>query len=194
MAERLDPGAPRARPAAVDGAAFQPTEAQVEAVFARRAEMLARPLPEAGGAGPEALVFALGAERYAFPTWQVLEVRPIGQVTRLPGTPPFVAGIVNVRGRIVPVLDLRPVFGLAPGGDAVSVLLIAGPRGDVGLVATGRPEVHPLPPGPLGELPPGAPPGLQAGYVRGVTEDLLVVLDAEALLADPRLVVQEESR
>jgi purine-binding chemotaxis protein CheW len=171
------------------------TEAQCEAMFARRAEALAAaPAAEAAGTGFEVVVFTLGRERYAFPRTQVREVRPLGQLTRLRGTPAFIAGLVNVRGRIVAVLDLRPLFGVRPdSGAAQTLVLVSHPQGDVAILATDRPAVQVLPTAELGELPAGVPSGLDPSYVRGVTPDLVIVLDAERLLANPRLVVQEDA-
>jgi purine-binding chemotaxis protein CheW len=170
--------------------------ARLAAIFARRAEELAR-LPDIDVAqdAQEALVFSLGDERYAFPTGQVAEVRPLGRLTPLPGAPAFVAGLINVRGRIVPVLDLRPLFGLpGPVDAAQAVVLMSSPRGTIGLLATDRPEVRWLAHLGLSGLPAGTPSKLDPTYVRGITSDLVVLLDAERLLADPRLVVQDETR
>lgn len=58
------------------------------------------------------VVFQLDDARFALPAASVLEVLRAVAVTRLPGAPPVVEGIVNVRGAVVPVLDLRARFGL----------------------------------------------------------------------------------
>ncbi len=176
------------------------TPEQREAIFAHRAAQLARPVSSlhatitAERAANVALVFPLAGEHYAFAGASVREVRPLGEVTPLPGTPAFVAGLMNVRGRIVPLLDLRLFFGLpaAPsdtGGE--TVVILGSPRGDVGVLTTGRPVVRVVDDS-LRAMPATAPPGLQAAYVRGVTADLIVVIDAERLLADERLMVQAE--
>jgi purine-binding chemotaxis protein CheW len=171
-----------------------PEGARQDAIFAERAEALARvPDADASREGYEALVFRLGEERYAFGSEQVLEVRPLSHLTRLPSAPAFVAGLVNVRGRIVPVLDLRPLFGLtSPPGTARSVVLVSSPRGTIGVLSTDRPEVRRLPDLELTRLPAGTPPGLDPRYVRGITPDMVVVLDAEPLLADRRVIVQDD--
>jgi purine-binding chemotaxis protein CheW len=169
--------------------------AQRDAVFACRAEELAEMAPGEGQDDDtlEVLVFALGREQYAFPATQVHEVRPVGWLTRLPGTPAFLAGLVNVRGRIVPVLDLRPVLGIAiDDSPSMSVVLVSHRNADVGLLVTDRPTVRPLRASDLREPPPGPLSGIDSSCVRGITPDLMIVLDAERLLADPRLVVQHE--
>lgn len=184
----------RARLAAAEAALGQGelTPEQRDAILARRAEALSAPVAaEAAADRFEALVFMLGDEYYAFPSHQVQEVHAIDQLAALPGAPAWIAGLINVRGRIVPVLDLRPLFGLpgtSPGCDAA--LLIASPRGAVGILPTGQPSLRWLRSADLASLPPGAPAGLDPAYVRGVTPDLIVVLDAAPLLADERLLVQ----
>src|ERR1700674_4748753 len=118
------------------------TAAQRDVVFASRAEELAEMSPADSQNDDllEVLVFALGRELYAFPATQVHEVRPLGWLTRLPGTPAFLAGMINVRGRIVPVLDLRPVLGIAiDDGPSMSVVLVSYRSADVGLLVTDRP-------------------------------------------------------
>jgi purine-binding chemotaxis protein CheW len=172
-----------------------PDAARREAIFAERAEALSRvPSAEASGSAHEALVFHLGEECYAFSSEQVLEVRPLPHLTRLPSAPAFVAGLVNVRGRIVPILDLRPLFGLpSPPGTARSIILLSSARGTVGVLATDRPEVRRLPDLELTRLPAGTPPGLDPIYVRGLTRNRVVVLDAKPLLADQRVIVQDDA-
>jgi purine-binding chemotaxis protein CheW len=195
-ASRWDWDRVRAQLAAVE-AALASTElsaAERDAIFAQRAEALAAPIDtgEPTDALPS-LVFQLGGEAYAVPGWQVREVRPIGQLTPLPGTPPFVAGLINVRGRVVTVLDLRPVFGLRMDGATPNVvMLMASPGGDVGVLAGEPPSLRWLREDDLGALPPGGPAGLDPAFVRGITQDLVVVLDAERLLGDQRLLVQDD--
>lgn len=169
------------------------TEEQLTAVFAQRAEALAAvPMPRVAADTMELLVFDLGDERYAFPSAQVRELRPLGVITPVPGAPAFIAGVTNVRGRVVPILDLRPYFGLPLGGEAAqTVLILTSSQGDVGIVATAHPVMHALPPNELDNLPLGASPGLDTTYVRGVTPEFIVVLDAERLLADRRLIIDE---
>jgi len=60
---------------------------------------------------PDAIVVRLGVARYAVPMADVAEVVPVPAVTRVPGMPTWLAGVVNWRGHVLPVLDLRPVLG-----------------------------------------------------------------------------------
>jgi purine-binding chemotaxis protein CheW len=171
------------------------TVAQRDAVFARRAEELAESsaAESQNTEALEALVFELGRELYALPANQVHEVRPLTLLTNLPGTPAFLAGLINVRGRIVPVIDLRPLLSLPTDGPSTSVALVAHRSGHIGLLVAGRPTVRPLPVKDLSEPPPGHLSGIDPTCIRGITPGLVIVLDAERLLADPRLVVHHET-
>jgi chemotaxis signal transduction protein len=60
---------------------------------------------------PDAIVVRLGVARYAVPMADVAEVVPVPRVTRVPGMPVWLAGVVNWRGHVLPLLDLRPVLG-----------------------------------------------------------------------------------
>src|SRR5437867_10415360 len=124
----------------------QITVEQRDAGFARRAEELAESACDERQDDEtlESLVFALGREQYALPADQVHEVRPLGLLTRLPGTPAFLAGLINVRGRIVPVVDLRPLLGLNTDTPSSSVVLVTHRSGNIGLLVAGRPTVRPL--------------------------------------------------
>ena len=173
----------------------QLTVEQRDAVFARRAEELADSASTESHSAEalEALVFALGAEQYALPANQVHEVRPLALLTKLPGTPAFFAGLINVRGRIVPVIDLRPLLGLPTDSPSTSVVLVTHRSGHIGLLVGGRPTVRPLPVKDLSEPPPGHLSGIDPICIRGITPGLVIVLDAERLLADPQLVVHHET-
>jgi purine-binding chemotaxis protein CheW len=152
------------------------------------------PPAEAPADAFEILAFDLGTERYAFPSDQVREIRALAGLTPLPATPAFLAGLINVRGRIVPVLDLRPLFGLPLGSAApTTVLLLSSGLGDVGVLTMDRPAVTRVRETELGPLPSWAPSGLDGNHVRGVSEDFVVVLDAERLLGDSRLLVTDDT-
>ena len=60
------------------------------------------------------VTFRIGTAEYVLPAMQVLHLESFETATHVPGAPPFVAGLVQVRGRVVPVVDLRHRFGLPP--------------------------------------------------------------------------------
>src|SRR5882757_6351764 len=92
--------------------------AETERILRARAQVLARPPSSAPVPSTmlELLEFRVASERYALETRHVQGVYPLRELTPLPCTPPFVLGIVNVRGRILPVLDLKKFFELPEQG------------------------------------------------------------------------------
>jgi purine-binding chemotaxis protein CheW len=66
-------------------------------------------------AGGERLLFRLGEELFSFPVSSVREIVDVRGITHVPESPPFMIGVINLRGRVVPVVDLRLKFGLPPG-------------------------------------------------------------------------------
>ena len=74
------------------------------------------------------LTFFLGAEEYGIEILAVHEIIGMLPVTRVPRTPPFVRGVVNLRGKVIPVIGLRERFGLAPA-DAETCIIVVEARG-----------------------------------------------------------------
>ncbi len=121
------------------------------------------------------------------------EVYPLRELTPLPCTPPFIRGIVNVRGRILPVLDLKKFFDLPEQGltDLHRVILIRGQGMEIGLLADIALGVRTIAASALQASLPTLT-GIRAEYLKGITEEPLIVLDADRLLADPHILVHED--
>lgn len=141
----------------------------------------------------ELLEFRLASERYAFLAAAVDDVQPLRELTALPCTPAFLRGIVNVRGRLVPVYDLKRFFALPQPGitDMHRILLLRNQSMEIGILADAVEGVLPV---ALADVlpPPPAWSGIGTEYIRGITGDGLVVLDAGAILGDPAIVMDEE--
>jgi purine-binding chemotaxis protein CheW len=167
---------------------------EAELILRARAKRLAQAAPAPSTeATLELLEFRLARERYAIETRFVQEVYPLREFTPLPCTPPFIRGVVNVRGRIVPVLDLKKFFALPDQGltDLHRVILLRGQGMEIGLLADIALGVRTV---PQGALQPSLPTltGIRAEYLKGVTDEPLIVLDADRLLADPHIIVRED--
>ena len=160
-----------------------------------RAEALARrpQPPQAAESLIEVLEFGLAQERYAVETRFVREVYPLKDLTAVPCTPAFVAGIVNVRGRITPVIDIKKFFDLPDHGltDMHRVIVVRGNDIELGLLADVIVGVTSL---ALDSLQTALPTltGIRADYLKGLTAERLVVLDLERILTDPKIIVHEE--
>lgn len=141
----------------------------------------------------EVLCFSLSDETYAIEAEHVAEVLPLPQFTPLPNTPPFVLGIVNVRGHIISVLDLRVFFELPIAGlsDKNFLAILRGPDMEFGLLIDRVQGIVRL---ERDRLQSGVAnlSGVRADYLLGVTPDQWTVLDGARLLGDPSLRIAAE--
>lgn len=164
-------------------------------ILRERALALSCPPPSSAGteASLELLEFRLAREAYAVETRYVTEVYPLRDLTPVPCTPPFILGIVNVRGRLTPVIDIKKFFGLPEKGltDLHRVILVRGSDLEFGLLADVIVGVRSV---PLADVQPPLPTftEIASEYVRGLTAERLIVLEVPSIVADPRLVVHEE--
>jgi len=142
----------------------------------------------------EIIVFRLGSETYGIETAFVREVYPLKDYTVLPGTPSFVLGIMNVRGQIVSVIDLRKFFGLPEKGlgELNKVIILSNDRMEFGILADVVEGTQSVVLKNVLAVPPGV---IEIGkqYLKGVTGDHVVLLDAESIVNDEKMIVNEES-
>lgn len=166
------------------------------AILKARAHELARP-PEGEGERAadvvQVLTFRLGRERYALPVENVREVRPLTDLTSVPCTPDFVGGVMNLRGNILPLIDIRKLVNVEHEGitDLMSVIVVEISGMEVGIMADEVDEVMRL---PLSELQAASTTvsGIGAEYIKGITADALALLNLDTVLGEDRIVVNEE--
>jgi len=134
------------------------------------------------------LVFQLGDERYGVSVDIVTGVRPAENITRVPGVPTFYRGVINVRGQIMSVLDLRQFFGLSGVENIMpkELILVEIPNLSLALVADHIEEVQMIPRTTV-EM-------IDMTYAKGVTSERLVILDTDYLLTDERLIIGGEQQ
>ena len=135
----------------------------------------------------EVLVFVLGAEEYGVDILKVQEIRGYDKVTPIPSAPAFLKGIVNLRGAIVPLLDMRVKFGLAhPRYDATTVVVILRVSGRIiGLVVDAVSDVVRLAPAEV-KAAPQLGTIVDGSFLAGVAtqgERMVMLLDIERLLS-----------
>lgn len=169
-------------------------ETPAQTILRERAVALARtPAPAQDGTVLELLEFRLASERYALESRYVENVHPLRDLTPLPCTPVFILGLVNIRGRVLPVIDLKKFFVLPEQGltDLHRIILVRGHDLEVGLLADVIVGIRTL---ATAGLQPALPTlsGIRADYLRGIGEGGLVVLDLQRILTDPRIIVNEE--
>jgi len=166
-------------------------------ILEERARELARPMQkDEEEEASSLLILAVGVERYGIDINTVGETRPLAGLAPLPHAPPFWKGLVNVRGRLCPVLDLgrylqvpEPESPSLPPRDRRMLVVVTALGLTVGLIVDAVGEIRRV---PMGSVKASAAESLGGGAtaILGVTDDLISVLDVEALLADPSLIVQ----
>lgn len=132
----------------------------------------------------EYLSFRLGAEEYGIDILKVQEIRGYEQPTRMVNAPSHVLGVLNLRGTIVPILDMRLAYGLTPtyDGQTVSIVLNIGQR-VIGMVVDAVSDVVELK-GPDIKPAPAVGAAVDATTVIGIAtlpERLLILLDIDRL-------------
>lgn len=138
----------------------------------------------------EYLTFRLGGEDYGIDILLVQEIRGWEEPTRIAGAPASLRGVLNLRGVIVPIVDLRSMFGLEAAFDAVTVTMVLNVAGlTVGAVVDAVADVVALKPGQIKEAPAfcGAP---RASHITGLgtvqhgeSRRMLILLDIQRLMA-----------
>jgi purine-binding chemotaxis protein CheW len=136
----------------------------------------------------QCLTFSLGGQRYAVPILSVQEIRRYAAPTSLPSVPSYVLGVINLRGTVVPVFDLRLRFNCAEAPiDRLTVIIVVSVFGrHVGLVVDDVNRVLSLQQGMLQPSPQLAS-HIDISFVSGLVRDgdtLVTLLDVEKLTAD----------
>lgn len=134
----------------------------------------------------QVVVFRLETERYGVDIFRVNEIIRLREITPIPHTEAHVRGLVNLRGKTIPVVDLRVRFDLSTGEitEKARIIVVEGESGQVGLVVDEVCEVGTLD-GSSIEPPPSLVGGVGSDYVRGVArrdDRLIALLDLDRTL------------
>ena len=150
-----------------------------------RARQYAAPLAHVSAASERLtlLSFNVSGERYAVDVARVRGVRPTGRIARVPGVPSFYSGVVNVRGQIISVLNLRRFLDAGDSYDEMprEMVLAAAQGLELGLLADHVEEVVSI---PREMIEP-----VDSPFARGIGPGRLAILDLDAIFADERLMV-----
>ena len=150
--------------------------------------------PQRNGLESELLqlvTFAISEEEFGIDILKVQEIIRIMDITKVPGSPPHVEGVINLRGRVIPVIDLRRRFGMEPRAhDSHTRIIVLELHGMiVGFVVDGVSEVLRIQSNTV-EPPPAVVAGLESEYIKGVgklDDRLLILLDLDKLLSSEEM-------
>ena len=133
------------------------------------------------------VTFSIGSEEFGVDILKVIEIIRTLEITKVPKAPAFVEGVINLRGLVIPIIDLRRRFGLAEkAGDSDTRIIVIEINGmSVGFVVDSVSEVLRIPANTVEPAPPVVA-GVDSDYISGVgkLEDrLLILLDLDKLLS-----------
>ncbi|HSO08452.1 MAG TPA: chemotaxis protein CheW [Desulfoprunum sp.] len=141
----------------------------------------------------EVVEFLLAHEHYGIESRHIREVYPLKDYTPLPGVPSFVLGLINVRGRILSVVDIKKFFALPAKGisDLNKVIIIGNETMEFGILADAILGVRAIAVSAIGPPLP-MQTGIGEEFVQGVTGERLVILHAARILADKKIIVHHD--
>lgn len=151
--------------------------------------------------GEQFLTFMLNGEEYGVDILRVQEIKGWETATEIPNTPPYVLGVINLRGAIMPVIDLRLRFGFPSVEYTASTVVIvlrvrndAGVERTMGFVVDAVSDVYNIPAGDL-QPPPDFGGTIRTDYVKGlamVEGKMVILLDVDYLVASDVAMVDGE--
>lgn len=168
---------------------------QNKEVLRKRAEALSKIglCEEASEKGIEVIVFEVANENYAIELSYIKEVYPLKDLKPIPCVPAYVSGVVNIRRKIISVIDLKIYLGLTGKGsnEPTKMIILRSSEMEFGILADTILGIrHILQKDIQVSLPTLT--GVKQEFFKGVTQDALILLDGAKLLANKNLIVNEE--
>jgi purine-binding chemotaxis protein CheW len=151
----------------------------------------------ADGMPNEFLTFTLGAEEYGVDILKVQEIRGYDTVTKVPNAPAFIKGVINLRGTIVPVVDLRLKFVLdrADYNEFTVMIILNVARRIVGVVVDGVSDVMQLTPEQIRPAPEFGS-GINTKFITGIgalEQRMLILMDIEKLMSSEDMALMDSA-
>ncbi len=145
----------------------------------------------------EFLTFTLGAEEYGVDILKVQEIRGYDTVTKVPNAPSFIKGVINLRGTIVPVIDLRLKFSLerADYNEFTVMIILNVARRIVGVVVDGVSDVMQLTPEQIRPAPEFGG-GINTKFITGIgalEQRMLILIDIEKLMSSEDMALMDSA-
>jgi purine-binding chemotaxis protein CheW len=162
-------------------------------------ESVVKAIPEDNSSSEcqEFLTFMLGNEQYGIDIQKVLEIRGYDSVTRIPNAPEFIKGVINLRGLIVPIVDMRLKFKLdTPTYDPHTVVIILNVKGRlVGMVVSSVSDVISLTPRQI-QILPNCNSIVKQEYLIGLStigQRVVILIDIERLMTSDEMALMDNA-
>lgn len=147
------------------------------------------------------LTFKLGDELFALDVSQVREVLDVTAITKVPRAPEFMRGVINVRGSVVPVVDMRLKFGMSRTENTIDTRVVVmdlsldGDTTVLGALADSVHEVMDLEPEQI-EEPPRVGSRWKTEFIKGIgkrDEDFIILLDIDRIFSIDELAIVQDT-
>lgn len=140
------------------------------------------------------VAFQLGSEGYCVDISKVREINRLVEITHIPESPPFVEGVINLRGQIIPIIDLRRRFGLVEdstkNAQETRIMVVETNGTLVGFIVDAVREVLRIPSDQIEPTPDLVTSGIDRKYIEGVAsvnDRLLIILNSDLIFATQEL-------
>lgn len=141
------------------------------------------------------VTFSLGQEEYGVPILQVQEIIKFTEITKVPRSPDFVKGVINLRGRVIAVIDLREKFGLLEKSvdKNTRIIIVESQGATLGLIVDNVNEVKKVKSAMI-DPPPPIVSGISSEFIQGVARmdttgmRLLIIIDLDKVLSTSEVV------
>lgn len=140
-------------------------------------------------------VFRISDEYFGIAIERVAEILKVQKVFTLPGMPAFLSGVMNVRGVIIPLIDLRKRFGMQPSGKKEKIILVRFGEEKVGFLVDEIKEILSLDAGEITN-PPSIFKGFKTEYLTGLGKKgdrIIILLNIDNLLSSEERIILRES-
>lgn len=131
--------------------------------------------------------FRLSNEEYGLGIMQVQEIILMGEITEIPEVPHYIRGLINLRGKVIPIVDLRQRFGLAAAenSEQTRIIVVNAAANTLGIVVDAVSEVLRIEPDQI-EPPPAGLLGIERAYIQGLMKmekKIMILLNIDAILS-----------
>lgn len=163
-----------------------------DAILAERAQQLARQAADASRSEAvlTVVVFRMAHETYALEMRRIRGIHPLADITKIPGVPDFIRGIINLRGEIISVVDLKIFFDLTDDAPVRSpqVIILSSDDMEFGILADDILGIRDIPETRIQKSLPTLS-GVRADYLKGITAGGTVIIDDAKLLSDKKMCI-----
>lgn len=136
----------------------------------------------------QALVFKLGKEEYALPVAVVKEIINYGGLTRIPNAPQYMEGIINLRGRIIPVINVAEKFGMPfKPGDETQTIIVETAQCDIGILVSDVTEVLSIDPVNIEQHPVISKTNAEISGIAKINTRLIILLNLKGIFTSDEL-------